>query len=256
MIEILKEVLKGSATMIKNKQYLSTKDYISPFVDKLKDDTDKIICNVKMADQLSINNSNPDIIYNKVLVTLILKDTYDVVIDKLIYKRVICMAYALDVKIPVCKFYTGVIDSDGNFYAFGDNCLSLQKIEPDTPIDFQFVTTIKQNGINDNCKDMLKQIKDLTIAKNTLYQKLGEWVDFTIKKEYINEVGKVKLSSNMPIESYKDLTINKDSDYYIDEDNIPLTLILKSYLNQVELDTKELINRYEKTQLVNQLLSL
>ena len=50
--------------------------------------------------------------------------------------------------------------------------------------------------------------------------------------------------------------INKDSEYFVDGDEIPMPEILKSFLSQVSSDEKDLINRYEKTQLINQLLKL
>ena len=103
---------------------------------------------------------------------------------------------------------------------------------------------------------MLEQIKDLAIEVDDILPKLGEWVDFTIKKEYINSAGKVKLSNNLPIEVYKELLLNKDSDYYSNSNSIFTTNILACFLNQVATDDKDLINRYEKAQLINQLLKL
>ena len=43
MIESLKTIYEGSATIIKNKEYLSAKAYIEPFVERLKDYTSNFI---------------------------------------------------------------------------------------------------------------------------------------------------------------------------------------------------------------------
>ena len=260
MIENLKTILTGSATSIKNKEYLSAKAYIEPFVERLNSYTNNFICSVKLADQVSYDDKGIDTIYNKVLIMAILPDDKDILInrnDRIIsYHRVVCMAYALDVKTPICKFYTGVIDSDMVFYAFGADCISIQKIEPNTAINYTFVQTIIDNGLKDNCQFILNQNTSRSIDKDKITENLGEWIDFTIKKEYINDSGKIKLSTGLPIEAYKSLMINRDSDYFIDGDKIPMPEILKSFLVQISEDDKDLINRYEKTQLINQLLKL
>lgn len=260
MIESLKTILEGSATSIKNREYLSTKAYIEPFVDRLKPYTTKFICLVKPADQLSYDDKGVDIIYNRVLIMAVFPDKDDISVnrnEKLIsYHRAVCMAYALDVKTPICKFYTGVVDRDLVFYAFGADCINIQKIEPDTPLDYTPIQNIITNGLGDNCQVILSQNETLSLDKDKMTEKLGDWIDFTIKKEYVNDSGRIKLSTTIPIEAYKSLMINRDSDYFVDGDKIPMPEILKSFLIQVSSDDKDIINRYEKTQLVNQLLKL
>lgn len=262
MVESLNEIYKGSATIIKNKQYFSAKDYIEPFVEKLKPYTDKTICLVKVADQLSLDGMEIDTIYNKVLVMGIFPEQYDIVAKNenlhksITYHRVVCMSYALDVRIPVCKFYTGVVDQSMNFYAFGADCIQIQKIEPETPINYTGVDTIINNGLKDNCDFILNQNLSRILPKCDMLNKLGEWVDFTLKKEYINDAGKVKLSNTMPIESYKLLMMDKDSDYYSEDVSLYLPDILGAFLSQIADDDKDIVNRYEKTQLVNQMLKL
>lgn len=260
VIESLNTIYNGSATIIKNKEYLSAKAYIEPFVERLSDYTSKFICLVKNADQISYDNKGINYIYNRVLVYGVLPDNYDVVInrnDKSVnYHRVVCMVYALDVKNPICKFYSGVVDLDFNFYAFGANCISIQKIEPETPINFTSLQSIIDNGLKDNCEIILSQNTQRSISKNIMTNTLGEWIDFSIKKEYINDSGKVKLSNSMPIEAYKKLIIERESDYYTDEDNIEYPELLQSFLSQITEDEKDIINRYEKTQLINQMLKL
>ena len=259
MIENLKTIYTGHATVIKNKEYFSAKNYIEPFIEKLKPYTEDIICFVKVADQLAIDDSICTV-YNKVLIMGIFPKEYNITINQNntseIYRRVVCMSYALDVKNPTCKFYTGVIDNDLNFYAFGNNCCNIQKIEPETALDYSFVNTIINNGLSDLCELMLNQIVNITVDKNTLISTLGEWVDSSIKKEYINDAGKVKLSVNIPIDAYKKLVIDKDSNYYSDNQFISLLNILRSFISQITEDEKDIINRYEKTQLINNILKL
>lgn len=256
MIEELTEIYKGHATVIKSKEYLKPEEYISPFVDKLKNYTPSYLCFVKVADQLS-KDDDINTVYNKVLIIARFPDSYDVVTpDGYKYHRVVCMAYALDVRTPVCKFYTGAIDSDMNFYAFGANCMNIQEIEDGFPLDYSFVDTIVRNGLADNCLAMLSQFSTIELEKDTMQNTLGEWVDFTIKKEYVNDSGRVKLSPNMAIDAYKSLVMDKESGYYSDLPTFNMHTIYKSWASQVTEDDKDIMNRYEKTQLINNVLKL
>lgn len=251
MKESLQNIYKGCSTTIKNKSYFSTKQYVEPFVNAVTNFADKFVCEVKVADQLEGNGSN--LIYNKVLVTGIFKSDYDFDVNDITYHRVICMAYSLDTRKPMCKFYTGVVDPDLNFYAFGDECMSIQEIESDNAIDYSSVSTVINNGLKDNCQSMINQLPNLTLKNSP--DTLGSWVDFSIRKEYYNEAGKVKLSSSVPIEVYKDMTMDKDSDVYT-EGALPMQKVLQTFSYHINLDSKDLTNRYEKIQLINKLLGL
>lgn len=257
MVESLEEIYKGTATIIKNKNYFAAHDYLTPFIEKMGNYTDKFICNVKVADQLSESNGEVNTVYNKVLVTSIFPENYDITLtDGSVFHRVTCMSYALDVKIPCCKFYTGVVDTEFNFYSFGPDCIGIQKIEPDTPIDYTGVEQIVQNGLNDNCGLILEQNIHRALDKSNILNDLGEWIDFTLKKEYINDVGKVKLSNSFPIEAYKRLVMDKDSSLYEEGNAIPIPNVMKAFLEQITSDEKDITNRYEKTQLINNLMKL
>ena len=269
MIEDLKTLYTGKATIIKEKQYLSAKAYVQPFIERMETYKAKFICEAKQADQLSYDGNNIDTVYNKVLVTAVLPSDYDFTVNytepnlfstqditSKTYHRVVCMSYALDVKTPVCKFYTGVVDGDMNFYAFGKDCISVQEIETETPIDFSPLTTIVKNGINDVCNKMLAQFKSIKFNSEDIYKMLGEWIDFTITKDYSSDFGKVKLSSSMAIEAYKRIAIDKDSEYYSDAKQRNINDLYRAWSSQIEQDDKDIINRYEKTQLINRLFKL
>jgi len=268
MTEDLKVLYKGKATQIKGKSFLSTESYVKPFIDRLDTYKAKYLCQAKMAEQLSYDNTTIDTVYNKVLITAVLPSEYDFTVSytepnlfslqntTYVYHRVICMAYALDVKTPVCKFYSGVVDKDLNFYAFGKDCFSIQEIEPDTPINFTYLSAIINNINTDLCKNMLSQFKSIIYKTAELKNTLGDWVDFTLTKEYSTDLGKVKLSSAMAIEAYKQLNLDKNSDLYSEAANRNLHSLYKAWSKQIAEDDKDLINRYEKTQLVNRLFKL
>lgn len=66
-MEITLEGLEaGKPTIIKDNEYLATKDYTEPFIEKMKKFTTDFVVNVQMPDQITVSGSNQDITYNRV----------------------------------------------------------------------------------------------------------------------------------------------------------------------------------------------
>jgi hypothetical protein len=59
-------LLKGKPTIIKEKTFLSTKEYVGEFIDLMRKFTDKFIVNVALPSQLTFTNKEEDITFNKV----------------------------------------------------------------------------------------------------------------------------------------------------------------------------------------------
>lgn len=62
-IELL---LKGKSTIIKDKEFLATSDYVKPFLDEMKKFTNNFVVNVVLPDQLTVTNKSEDLTFNKV----------------------------------------------------------------------------------------------------------------------------------------------------------------------------------------------
>lgn len=252
MIEELNNVLNGKSTLIKNKQYFSAKDYIQPFLDRMDTMGASYICQVKPAEQVSLTDSNPDIVYNRVHIQAILPESFYFKND---CRKVIGFIYGLDVKIPIAKFYIANIDSKGNLIAFDPNSIIIQKLEDSTPIDYSVISNLFK--VTDNTEVMLKQLKNNYIDRDLFINRLGEWIDLTLDQCIINDGGKVKLTSSLPIDVYKNLIKDKDSDYYIKETSqISIYDVYTTFLGKIKEDDKDIINRFEKTLLVNKILKI
>ena len=66
-MEITKDVLlDGKSTIIKNKNYLSTKEYVEPFFDEMSKFTDDFIIRVQTPNQMTVTDDNKDITFNRV----------------------------------------------------------------------------------------------------------------------------------------------------------------------------------------------
>ena len=66
-MEITKELLfEGKSTIIKNKNYFSTKEYVEPFFDEMSKFTDDFIIRVQTPNQMTLSGDNKDITFNRV----------------------------------------------------------------------------------------------------------------------------------------------------------------------------------------------
>ena len=62
----LNALLEGKPTIIREKEYFATKDYIQPFIDEMSKFTRDFVNNVQLPDQVTISNDNRDVTYNRV----------------------------------------------------------------------------------------------------------------------------------------------------------------------------------------------
>ena len=97
----LSRLLEGKATIIKGKEYLATKEYVQPFIDKMSKYTDKFIVHVQEPDQLLINNENDDTTYNRVWIQAVMPDKCNINGMTEVYNLV----YGLDLRNPIYKVY-------------------------------------------------------------------------------------------------------------------------------------------------------
>ena len=62
----LNALLEGKPTIIREKEYFATKEYVQPFIDEMSNFTKDFIINVQLPGQITISNDNKDLTYNKV----------------------------------------------------------------------------------------------------------------------------------------------------------------------------------------------
>ena len=117
----LEQLMQGKATRIKEKEYFTTEQYVTPFLERVSSMTDEFIINVKPADQISLTKDGginfEDVIYNRVWIQGVLPEEF--AWDN--HRRVVSMLYALDTRKPLVKFYVGALNMA---------CLNLCVFEP------------------------------------------------------------------------------------------------------------------------------
>lgn len=247
----LNTLLKGKQTSIKNKNYLQTAAYVEPFLERMSKLTDDFRVQVRLPDQITREDDVDDITYNRVIVQAILPE--ELIID---HSQVIAMVYGLDVRKPVAKFYSGALDAVcTNLCVFSPDQLSCQEIEPESPLNYKPL-----NSIIDNIESTIEFIRKMQNTEfNCSYQntseQLGSWIKRCMNLSFNKGFGKVKLSTSTPIDAYKLLFEDEDSRYLVKSADCNMYNVYGAF-TQIITDglKKDVMNQFEKTSLVKQIL--
>lgn len=251
----VEQLLQGKATKIKEKEFFTTKAYVEPFFDRMSKYTEEFIINVKPADQISLTPSGEvnfdDIVYNRVWIQAVLPDEY--AYEN--HKRVMSMIYALDTRKPVVKMYTGALNMAClNLCVFNPDALNVAELEPTTAINFSPVNLLM--GMTDTIKITLEKMSKMTFNRNSIYEDLGLWVDRCITAKYNSGFGTVKIAESAPINVYKSLFYEEDSNYYVQGDEVDGFTVYNAFTDLITQDKKDLVNKFEKTLLVKEIMDI
>ena len=251
----VEQLLQGKATKIKEKEYFTTKAYVEPFFDRMSKYTEEFIINVKPADQISVTSSGEvnfdDIVYNRVWVQAVLPDEY--AYEN--HKRVMSMLYALDTRKPVVKMYTGALNMAClNLCVFNPDALNVAELEPITAINYSPINLLM--GMNDTIKSTLEKLDKMTFNRNEIYEDLGLWIDRCITSKFNSGFGTVKITESAPINVYKDLFYNEDSNYYTKGEEVDGFTVYNAFTDLITQDKKDLVNKFEKTLLIKEIMDI
>lgn len=247
----LNTLLKGKQTSIKGKNYLQTSAYVEPFLERMSKLTDDFKVQVKLPGQITREGEIEDITYNRVIVQAILPE--ELIID---HSQVIAMVYGLDVRKPVVKFYSGALDAVcTNLCVFSPDQLSCQEIEPETALNYKPLNSIIDNI--ESTVDFIRNMQNIEFVctyQNTSEQ-LGNWIKKCMAFSFDKGFGKVKLSTNTPIDAYKLLFDDKDSRYLVKSPSCSMYNVYGAF-TQIITDglKRDIMNQFEKTSLVKQVL--
>lgn len=250
----LNTLLQGNATTIKNREYFPTRAYVEPFLERMQKYTNDFRVQVKLPDQLALDEKDPINIYNRVVVQAVLPD--DLVIDN--HSQVVGMVYGLDVRKPVVKFYSGAMDMVcTNLCVFSPDQLNCAALEPETAINYKPINSIMES-IEDTAK-FIQKLKDMSFDCSYQHtsENLGNWIKQCINLTYDNGFGKVKIAATTPIDAYKLLFEDGDSRYLV-KDGITNMYNVYGAFTQIFTDSmkRDIMNVCEKTLLVKQILNI
>lgn len=251
----IEHLLQGKATKIKEKEFFTTKAYVEPFFDRMSKYTEEFIINVKPADQISLTPNGEvnfdDIVYNRVWIQAVLPDEY--AYEN--HKKVISMLYALDTRKPVVKIYTGALNMAClNLCVFSPDALNVAELEPTTAINYSPINLLM--GMNDTIKSTLEKLDKMTFNRNEIYEDLGLWIDRCITSKFNSGFGTVKIAESAPVNVYKDLFYNEDSNYYTQGEEVDGFTVYNAFTDLITQDKKDLVNKFEKTLLIKEIMDI
>ncbi len=244
------ELLEGKATIIKSKEYYSTKGYVEPFLNLMKPFTNDFRVKVQLPNQITFG-STQDITYNRVLIEAVLPN--DHTIDA--HDEVIGFVYGLDVRKPVAKFYRGYLNQAcTNLTVFNAKWITTQEIKPEESLKYN-VKNLMEAG--SDFATRLAALKTTNLTKAQTFEQLGKWVDGSLRKTHNNGVHDVKLAPKVAVDAYKSLFIDADSAHFIPaNEEASMFDIYNAFTQILTDDKKDIMNKFEKTILINEILEI
>lgn len=248
----INDLYKGKETIIKNKEFFATKMYVEPFIDRMSKYTKDFRIQAVIPEQITKTKDTGDVTYNRVLIQAVLPEENN--IEN--HEEVIGFLYGIDVKKPVVKIYRGHLNSAcTNLCVFNPEWLNIQELIPGDPINFNPIEELlsKPNSFKVN----IEKLKRTFLDRNERKRLLGEWVDYSLRGSEDYGFGKVKITQTTPIDAYKSLFIDQESEYYVPEGYDPTLFdVYNAFTQIITDDKKDIMNKFEKTMIVNKLLNI
>jgi len=248
----INELLKGKATIIKNKEFFPTKNYVEPFLERMSKFTEDFRVQVKLPDQITKNASVEDITFNRVVVQAVMPEKY--CIDS--HDEVIGMVYGIDVRKPVVKFYRGMLNKVcTNLCIFQPSFLNIQELVPGEPVSYTPIKALLEQ--TSTFEVINKKLKTTFLDRDDQTNYLGQWVDRSLRDYQDYGYGKVKIATSTPVDAYKSLFIDQNSDYFIPEgQEISMFDVYNSFTDIITNDQRDILNKAEKTLLIGKILNI
>lgn len=239
-------LLKGKPTIIKDQEFLPTKDYVGDFVTEMLKFTDNFIVNVTLPTQLTLTNKEEDITFNKVWIQAIMP-------SKVALKEVINLVYALDIKKPCYKIFK-TYSEEGRHIVFDDKWIYTGEIKNGENFKLPIKDLMEKEN---NVFLIISKIKKQFLDENEKYDFLGKLVEKSMLYEKDSITGKVKLSPNLINKVHESIYLDSTSKLYRKDQEVVLYDLYIALLEQIKDGyKKDIINIFEKSILAAQILNI
>ena len=237
----LTDLYQGKSTKIRTKTYLSTKEYVEPFIEKISKYTDNYKILVKGPDQVSLTEDEEDVIFNRVLVIAYMPQQFDCK-D---HTMAICYSYALDAKKPIYKLFKVYVNKKNlNFAAFDQTWLIVGELKCDEAPSINIKDLIEKPGSFEN---EYNKLATTVVDRAKFRAAVGNHLTKVIECGYNNGFHLVKMSSSDVVNVFKNLVLDKTSELFIPvSKDIKAIDIYDAYSGSICNDPKDIFNRFEK----------
>lgn len=254
----LNQALKGKATQIKGKEYLTTEAYITPFIERMSKFTDDFRIEAIPANQISLTKegeiNTEDIVYNRMWIQAVMPDEY--AFEN--HKESISLLYALDTRKPIVKIFRNTLNMAClNMCVWSPDFIDVKGLESEQPIDYRPLNRLIE--LTENSKVILDRLNNTEISYQIedIDRSLGEWVRNALSVSYDNGFGKVKVGVTSIMDAYKLLYRDTKSPYYIKEgESTSLFNIYNAHTQVLSNDQKDIVNKFEKCGLIGRILGI
>ena len=254
----ISELLKGRATRIKKNEYLKTEAYVTPFLNKMSKFTNDFRVQVKLPDQITKTTDGEinmdDITYNRVWIQAVMPEEY--AFDN--HQEVIGMVYGLDTKKPVVKLYKGGLNmACTNLCVFNPLFLNVQELEPEKTINFSSVDTLLSQ--TNDLKVWLEKLhnEEFKVTPDNVNESMGRWINNCWDTAWNRGYGTVKVSDSLVLGASKLLFRDEESPYYVGKDSsTDMFNVYNAFTQMITDDSRDIMNKFEKTYLIKDILSL
>ena len=248
------ELIKGKGTRIKDQSYYPTEAYVQPFFERMSKMTKDFRIKVELPKQMTLDGDDTDVTFNRVWIQAVLPNEMSVAN----HQQVIGLVYGLDCKKPIYKMYVGGLNmACTNLCVFQPEALEVREIEEGKYFNYRLLDNLISQ--TDEVSAMLNKMKSMTFDSDyrSTSEQLGNWIKRS-KVEFINNgFGKVKIASSIPVSAYDLLYTNEKSPYFVGEADTDMFNVYNAF-TQCITDSlkKDIMNQFEKTLLVSQILGL
>jgi len=240
----LEDLYEGKKTVIKTKEFPSSKELVEPFVNKMKGLTNDFRIRAVMPNQLSITEGR-DRVFNRVLIEAVLPGNQ---VEG--HEEVISMLYGLDIQHPIVKFYKGLINKAcTNLTVFEYDYLIVQSI---AALDYKAVDELKDLTIGYD--DKITKLKDSVIKTVDRKRILGEMVDKSLSS--VINVGNIEYTINPSwlIKAYESMYHNQASPYFVANKETNFFTFFNA-ITQNLTNNKNVMGKYETTCMIYDLIT-
>lgn len=238
-------LLKGKATIIKDREFLPTKDYVEEFIKTMSKFTDKFIVNVTLPTQLTLTNKEEDVTFNKVWIQAIIPGVENL-------KEVINLIYVLDAKKPCYKVFR-TYSEEGCHVAFREDWMFSGEIKEEP-----FKLPIKElMAIENNVPVTVAKMRKTFLDDKQKYDLLGKLVEKSMLFENDSISGKVKLSPTTVIKAHEMIYLDSTSKLYKKDQEATVCDLYTAFLTVIRDGyKKDPVNIFEKSILAAQILNI
>lgn len=254
----IEELLKGKATTIKEKEFLPTRAYVEPFLERMSKFTDNFVVEVKLPNQITKTKEGEidieDITYNRVWVQAIMPEEYS--FDN--HQEVVGLVYGLDTKKPVLKIYRGGLNmACTNLCVFNPSFLNVQELEPNKPANYRCINSLMEQ--TNDLKVWLEKLHDteFELTESNIHESIGKWINNCWDISWSKGYGPVKLADSLILGASKLLFKDEKSPYFCRKDEATdMFNVYNAFTQMITDDTKDIMNKFEKTYLVKDILGI